>query len=89
MPVGDLVQRLPIAQSGVSRHLRILKEAGIVQAERQGQKRIYSLCPEPFDELADWLEQVRQVWEQRLDNFEDVLEQHKRAPQSDNREGEE
>ena len=54
-PVTDLVESLPIAQSGVSRHLRILRENGFVQVRGRGQQRLYSLRPEPFEELDQWL----------------------------------
>lgn len=69
VPVGVLVDRLPIAQSGVSRHLRILREAGFVQVRRDGQQRLYSLCPEPFEEMHAWLSRYRQLWEHRMDAF--------------------
>ena len=72
-PVGELAERLPIAQSGVSRHLRILKDAGVVQVRADGQRRVYSLRPEPLDELAGWLAEQRGVWERRLDRFETEL----------------
>lgn len=72
-PVGDLVDRLSIAQSGVSRHLRMLKEAGLVQSRPDGQRRLYSLRPEPFQELSEWLARYRRLWEARLDNFETEL----------------
>ena len=72
--VGDLARRLPIAQSGVSRHLRILKDAGIVESRSDGQRRIYSLRAEPFEKLSEWLAQYRQLWEGRLDRFEVELE---------------
>lgn len=78
-PVGELAERLPIAQSGVSRHLRILKDAGLVDCRSEGQQRIYSLRPERFAQLSQWLEQVRRLWEQRLDHFEDELERRKVA----------
>jgi len=68
--VGDLARRLPIAQSGVSRHLRILKDAGMVESRTEGQRRIYSLRPEPFEKLSEWLAQYRRLWESRLDKFE-------------------
>ena len=71
--VGDLVQKLPIAQSGVSRHLRILKEAGMVESRTEGQRRIYSLRAEPFEKLSEWLGQYRRLWENRLENFEAEL----------------
>jgi len=83
-PVNELVQRLPIAQSGVSRHLRILKEAGLVSSRSQGQQRIYALRPEPFEELSDWLGRYRRLWEERLDNFEIELERRKAALDTDN-----
>ena len=83
--VGDLVARLPIAQSGVSRHLRVLKEAGVVESRADGQRRIYSLRPEPFEKLSEWIAQYRRLWEERLDNFEVALEQHAPAQKTKKR----
>jgi len=80
-PVGALTERLSIAQSGVSRHLRILKEAGWVESQRDGQKRLYSLRAEPFQRLSAWLAQYRRVWEDRLDEFEIELERRTAASQ--------
>ena len=80
--VGDLAQRLPIAQSGVSRHLRILKDAGMVESRTEGQRRVYSLRAEPFEKLSEWLAQYRRLWESRLDNFEVELERRTSAPRS-------
>ncbi len=77
--VGDLVRRLPIAQSGVSRHLRILRDAGMVESRADGQRRIYSLRAEPFEKLSEWLGQYRRLWEDRLDNFEAELERRTAA----------
>jgi DNA-binding transcriptional ArsR family regulator len=67
--VNDLVDEVGIHQSGVSRHLRILHEAGFVSMRPDGPRRLYSLEPEPFRELEEWLAQYRQVWEARLDRF--------------------
>ena len=67
--VNDLVERLAIHQSGVSRHLRILTEAGFVQVRPDGAKRLYSLRPEPFRELDAWVSGYRALWESRLDRF--------------------
>ena len=64
--VGDLAEALPIARPGVSRHLRVLREAGLVDVEQQGQWRIYRLRPEPLAELDSWLRRYRAVWEHRL-----------------------
>ena len=67
--VNDIVENVEIDQSGVSRHLRILHEAGFVRVRPDGQKRFYSLCPDPFRDLDAWLSQYRQLWEGRLDKF--------------------
>src|SRR5216110_1237565 len=63
---GELAALLPIARPGVSRHLRVLREAGLVDVEQQAQRRIYRLRPEPLAELDSWLERYRVIWEQRL-----------------------
>lgn len=72
--VNDIVDEVGIHQSGVSRHLRILHEAGFVTVRPDGQRRLYSLKPEPFRELDDWLAKYRQLWEARLDRFGAALE---------------
>ncbi|HVV50808.1 MAG TPA: metalloregulator ArsR/SmtB family transcription factor, partial [Polyangia bacterium] len=64
--VNDLVGRLEIHQSGVSRHLRILGEAGFVRMRPDGARRLYSLRPEPFQELDAWVSRYRRLWEGRL-----------------------
>jgi DNA-binding transcriptional ArsR family regulator len=76
-PVGEIVKHSGIQQSGVSRHLRILNEAGFVSVRPLGQQRLYSLRPEPFRELEAWLASYRSLWEQRLDRFADAVEQRK------------
>jgi DNA-binding transcriptional ArsR family regulator len=80
--VGDIVDEAGIHQSGVSRHLRILAEAGFVSMRPDGQRRLYALRPEPFRELDDWLAQYRGLWEQRLDRFDEALKarRKRRAP---------
>ena len=72
--VNDLVAEIGIHQSGVSRHLRILHEAGFVAMRPDGQRRLYSLKPEPFRDLDDWLAKYRQFWEARLDRFGAALQ---------------
>ena len=64
---GELAALLPIARPGVSRHLRVLREAGLVEVRRDAQRRIYSLRPQPLAEIDSWLEPHRALWEQRLD----------------------
>jgi DNA-binding transcriptional ArsR family regulator len=75
--VGDIVDRMEIHQSGVSRHLRILSEAGIVQMRPDGQKRLYSLRKEAFDQLEAWVAEYRRHWEARLDRFGTALERRR------------
>jgi DNA-binding transcriptional ArsR family regulator len=69
-PVGDLVRRLRLRQPQVSKHLRVLSEAGLVDVRVDAQRRIYALRPAPLQELEAWLERYRGIWEtnfQRLD----------------------
>jgi DNA-binding transcriptional ArsR family regulator len=71
--VNDIVERLHIHQSGVSRHLRILLDAGFVRVRPDGQRRLYSLRPEPFVELDSWVQSYRKLWNARLDRFAEAL----------------
>lgn len=63
---GELAALLPIARPGVSRHLRVLREAGLVEVRQQAQRRVYRLRPEPLAEVDEWLSHYRSLWEQRL-----------------------
>ena len=65
--VGELAALLPIARPGVSRHLRVLREAGLVEVRQEAQWRFYSLRPQPLAEIDAWLDQYRALWDQRLD----------------------
>ena len=76
-PVNELVARLPIHQSGVSRHLRILSDAGFGRVRADGQRRFYSLRPEPFQQLDSWMSRYRALWEGRLDRFGAALERRR------------
>lgn len=71
--VNDIVDRVDIHQSGVSRHLRILHEAGFVEVRPDGPRRLYSLCAEPFQEIDAWLGRYRALWEGRLDRLGEAL----------------
>jgi DNA-binding transcriptional ArsR family regulator len=64
---GELAALLPIARPGVSRHLRVLREAGLVEVRQEAQRRVYSLRPQPLAEVDEWLSRYRDLWEQRLD----------------------
>jgi DNA-binding transcriptional ArsR family regulator len=80
LPVGDIVARAGIHQSGVSRHLRILQEAGFVSMRPDRQRRLYSLRPAPFRDLERWLAAYRHLWEARLDRLEDALKKKRKTP---------
>ena len=77
--VSDIVERMDIHQSGVSRHLRILADAGLVQMRPDGQKRLYSLRKEGFVQLEAWMQGYRHHWEARLDRFGLALKRHQAA----------
>jgi DNA-binding transcriptional ArsR family regulator len=80
---GELAELLPIARPGVSRHLRVLREAGLVDVRHEAQRRIYSLRPEPLAEIDEWLGRYRAFWEQRLDALHTEVARGKRERRSD------
>ena len=75
---GDLAALLPIARPGVSRHLRVLREAGLVEVRREAQRRVYSLRAEPLAEVDEWLGRYRALWQQRLDALHTEVARGKR-----------
>ena len=76
-PVGDLVARVGISQPAVSKHLRVLKDAGLVEVRTDAQRRLYRIRPEPLAELDEWLATYRQLWTTHLDRLEDHLDQRR------------
>ncbi|CAA9565862.1 MAG: Transcriptional regulator, ArsR family [uncultured Thermomicrobiales bacterium] len=72
--VGELVEQLGLSQPGVSKHLRVLREAGLVAVRRDAQRRRYELRPEPLAEVDAWLEPYRRLWADRLDALERHLD---------------
>ena len=82
---GELAALLPIARPGVSRHLRVLREAGLVEVRQQAQRRVYSLRPEPLAEVDEWLGRYRALWEQRLDALHTEIARGKRERRSPHR----
>jgi DNA-binding transcriptional ArsR family regulator len=74
-PVGDLVEALAVSQPAVSKHLRVLREAGLVEVRSAAQRRIYRVRAEPLRAIAEWLEPYRRLWESRLDDLERHLEE--------------
>ncbi|GAA5179938.1 metalloregulator ArsR/SmtB family transcription factor [Rugosimonospora acidiphila] len=73
--VNDLVARVPVSQPGMSKHLKVLREAGLVQVRQDAQRRLYRLSPAPLAEVDAWLEPYRQMWAERLDALERHLDQ--------------
>ncbi|HVG96666.1 MAG TPA: metalloregulator ArsR/SmtB family transcription factor [Chloroflexota bacterium] len=73
-PVGALVERLTLSQPAVSKHLRVLKNAGLVEVRQDAQRRWYRLRPEPLAEIDAWLAPYRRLWAARLDALERHLD---------------
>jgi len=73
---GELVDRLELSQPGVSKHLRVLREAGLVAVRADGRRRLYALRTQPLAEVDAWLEPYRAYWSNRLDALERHLEEH-------------
>ncbi|GHF78501.1 DNA-binding transcriptional ArsR family regulator [Amycolatopsis bartoniae] len=73
-PVGDLVERLSLTQPAVSKHLKVLREAGLVEVRQDAQRRWYRLRVEPLVELEEWLAPYRRMWEQSFDALERHLD---------------
>jgi DNA-binding transcriptional ArsR family regulator len=73
-PVGDMVHRLRLRQPQVSKHLRVLSDAGLVDVRVDAQRRIYALRPEPLQELEVWLEKYRHIWEANFQRLDSLLE---------------
>jgi DNA-binding transcriptional ArsR family regulator len=79
---GELAALLPIARPGVSRHLRVLREAGLVEVRQDAQRRVYSLRPQPLAEIEQWLGRHRVLWEQRMDALHTEVARGKRERRS-------
>lgn len=76
-PVGELVAALGLSQPGVSKHLRVLREASLVHVRRDAQRRVYEVRPQPLAEIDAWLEPYRQLFADHLDALERHLDQTK------------
>jgi DNA-binding transcriptional ArsR family regulator len=82
-PVADLVERLGVAQPQVSKHLRVLREVGLVQARDEGRRRIYRLNGERLRPIHDWVKRYEETWSDRFDQLDVVLEELKREEEGD------
>jgi len=79
-PVGDLVGELAVSQPAVSKHLRVLRQAGLVEVRTDGQRRLYRVRAEPLRAIDRWLEPYRRLWASRLDDLERHLDAMPEAP---------
>jgi DNA-binding transcriptional ArsR family regulator len=79
LPVGELVRQLGLSQPLVSKHLRVLKDAGLVQVRGDAQRRLYRIRPEPLAEVDAWLAPYRALWTARLDRLEQHLDSRRQA----------
>ena len=73
-PVGDLVRALAVSQPAVSKHLRVLRDAGLVDVRVDAQRRFYRVRPAPLQTIDEWLAPYREMWSERLDDLERHLE---------------
>lgn len=78
-PVGEIATRLKIRQPQVSKHLRVLSEAGLVAVHPAANMRIYQLQPKPFQEMGSWVDSFRRLWEARLDTLDEYMQELKKA----------
>src|ERR671923_2579210 len=77
-PVNDLVTQLGLAQPLVSKHLRVLREVGLVQVRDEGRQRLYRLNGAPLKSIHDWVRNYEQAWNERFDALDELLEELKR-----------
>jgi DNA-binding transcriptional ArsR family regulator len=79
---GELADRFPVSRPAISRHLRVLRTAGLVSVRTEGRRRLYALDPRPLRELDDWLEPYRDLWASRLDALDTEIARGRRATRS-------
>src|SRR5260370_17577351 len=78
--VGDLVGRMQLSQPAVSKHLRVLRDAGLLEVRADAQRRLYRISPEPLAELDAWLAPYRKLWNESLDQLERHLHPSRQLP---------
>ena len=82
-PVNDLVRQLGLGQPQVSKHLRVLREVGLVHVREDGRHRLYRLNGRPLKSIHEWVKNYEQAWSERFDRLDDVLDELKREEDSD------
>jgi DNA-binding transcriptional ArsR family regulator len=84
--VGELAELLAISQPGVSKHLKVLRDVGVVRVRQDAQRHWYELRPEPLQEIDAWLGTYRHLWNTRLDRLDEYLQEMKQKEESDDSE---
>jgi DNA-binding transcriptional ArsR family regulator len=79
LSVGELMEQLELPQPSVSKHLKVLRDAGFVESRVDAQRRVYSINPEPLQEIDEWLEPFRRLWSKHLDALERHLDRMENA----------
>ncbi|HEY1697066.1 MAG TPA: metalloregulator ArsR/SmtB family transcription factor [Polyangiaceae bacterium] len=85
--VNDIGDRLQLNQPQVSKHLRVLKEAGLVDVQPRAQQRLYELRPQSLRKMHGWLERYRRVWDEQFEQLDELVEELKQRERSDERHG--
>lgn len=80
--VGDLVAQIPVSQPQISKHLKVLKEVGLVQSRAAGRQRLYRVDPLALKPIHDWLEDYERLWNERLDRLDGYLYEVQRKEDS-------
>jgi DNA-binding transcriptional ArsR family regulator len=83
--VNDIGERLRLTQPQVSKHLRVLKESGLVDVEPRAQQRVYELRAQPLRQLHQWLERYRQLWDARFEDLDELIDELTRKEKRDDR----
>ncbi len=88
LSASQIGEQFPVSPSAISQHLKVLREANLVRVEKRAQQRIYSINPEAIHEVEDWAERVTQLWNQRFDALERLLEKEKKKAKADQKDKE-
>jgi DNA-binding transcriptional ArsR family regulator len=84
LPATAIYEHFPVSPQAVSQHLKVLREAHLVQMEKQAQKRLYRLNPETLSQFEAWVQHMQQLWSERFDALDQVLEREKRRELNNN-----
>ena len=87
-PVGELVSALGLAQPQVSKHLRVLREVGLVAVRDEGRQRLYRVSSQPLRPIYDWVKRYEEMWTERFEALDEVLDELKRQEEGDGDDGE-